>query len=464
MGRLFWKFLLAFWLTLITAGAGVALVVSWLHQQDADVDPLRRGDPHAATLVSAGAAALRHGGAEGLRGFVEDVARTDPLPLLALDAAGRELLGRPASAAEIASARQLAATPTAFSPARRVEVAGQEWLVFVPASALAAHGRPPPGFRPGGAPEGPPGPPGRRPPSPWLPIGAAMIASLLFAALLAWYVVQPIRRLREATRAVAAGRLDTRIGPAMGGRRDELADLGHDFDAMTGQLDGLIGAQRRLFHDVSHELRSPLARLHAAIGLARQDPARIESSLERIEREAGRLDELVDEVLTLARLESGMATGPLETFDISDLVESIVDDARFEAEAFGCQVEYRDAGPARVTGQPDLIGRSIENVLRNSLQHASTGQRIDIEARVDDATRRYIVTICDQGPGVPETELDGLFEPFKRGSNSSARGGYGLGLAIARRAVEAHGGRIRAMNRDFGGLCVEIALPMTRVA
>lgn len=459
MGRLFWKFLLAFWLTLITAGAGVALVVSWLHQQDADIDSLRRGDPHAATLVTAGAAALRHGGAEGLRGFVEDLARTDPLPLLALDAAGRELLGRPASAAEIASARQLAAAPTAFSPARRVEVAGQEWLVFVPASVLAAHGRPPPGFRPGGAPDGPPGPPGRRPPSPWLPIGAAMIASLLFAALLAWYVVQPIRRLREATRAVAAGRLDTRIGPAMGGRRDELADLGHDFDAMTGQLEDLIGAQRRLFHDVSHELRSPLARLHAAIGLARQRPEQLGDTLDRLEREAGRLDELVGEVLTLARLDSGMAGSEPVEFDIGDLLEAILDDVRFEAEAIDRRVDCLSTGHARLRGQADLIGRAIENVVRNALRHTPAGAGITVESRYDPVAGVYGLRVNDEGPGVDDDELDAIFIPFHRGRRAKNGEGYGLGLAIARRVIEAHGGTIRARNRPEGGLSMEIELP-----
>lgn len=286
-----------------------------------------------------------------------------------------------------------------------------------------------------------------------------MIASLLFAALLAWYVVQPIRRLREATRAVAAGRLDTRIGPAMGGRRDELADLGHDFDAMTGQLDGLIGAQRRLFHDVSHELRSPLARLHAAIGLARQDPARIESSLERIEREAGRLDELVDEVLTLARLESGMGGSEPVEFDIGDLLESILDDVRFEAEAIDRRVDCLSTGHARLRGQADLIGRAIENVVRNALRHTPAGAGITVESRYDPVAGVYGLRVNDEGPGVDDDELDAIFIPFHRGRRAKNGEGYGLGLAIARRVVEAHGGTIRARNRPEGGLSMEIELP-----
>jgi two-component system OmpR family sensor kinase len=464
MGRLFWKFLLAFWLTLITAGVGVAVVVSWLHQQDDNGESRRLGDPHAATLLSAGSAALRHGGVEGLRGFLEELARADPMPLFALDDDGRDILGRSVSSAEADRAARLALQATPRSPARRLEIAGKSWLLFVPASSLGMPGHAPPGFRPSEPPDGPPGPPpgppGRRPP-PWLPIGAAALASLAFAALLAWYVVRPIRRLREATRAVAAGRLDTRIGPAMGRRRDELADLGRDFDAMTGQLDGLIGAQRRLFHDVSHELRSPLARLHAAIGLARQDPTRAESSLERIEREAGRLDELVDEVLTLARLESGMVGGASVEFDVGDMVDVILDDARFEAGAKDCRVDLVSAGHARMLGQPDLLGRAIENVLRNALRHSPAGGVVSVAGHVDAPSGRYRVSICDQGPGVAEAELSAIFEPFHRGGQAGGRDGYGLGLAIAKRAIAAHGGDIEASNRPEGGLCVTLSLPLT---
>ena len=161
-----------------------------------------------------------------------------------------------------------------------------------------------------------------------LPISIGILASLGFSALLAWYLAKPIRHLRGAFDAAAAGKLDTRIGPRMGRRRDEIADLGRDFDRMAHQLQILLGSQRRLLHDVSHELRSPLARLQAAIGLARQQPEKLDASLDRIERESGRLDELVGELLTLSRLEAGMSGAADEEVDLVELVAGIADDAR----------------------------------------------------------------------------------------------------------------------------------------
>jgi two-component system OmpR family sensor kinase len=448
MGRLFWKFLFAFWLTLIAAGFGVGVVV-WLHKPDESFGTLRHmGDPRAALMLRAAASTLRHGGLDGLKAFVEDQARRDPPPIYVVNARGEELLGRSPTPDDIEAARLLARSGAERAPAMEVElVAGQSVLLFVPTTAQR-HPGPPPGVPPG------------LPPPPWVPIIAALIASLIFSASLAWYVVKPIRRLRQAFRAVAEGRLETRIQASMGGRRDELADLGQGFDAMTRQLERLIGAQRRLFHDVSHELRSPLARLHAAIGLVRQQPARLEETLDRLEREAGRLDELVGEVLTLARIESGMNGVEPEEFDISDLLEGIVDDARFEAESRDCRVEFQGIGPVRLRGRAEMLGRALENVIRNSVQHSPEGRTVTVTSRLDATGKSLKIAVSDQGGGVPEIDLAAIFEPFYRGRHASGRTGYGLGLAIAQRAVAAHGGVIRASNRSQGGLCVEIALPI----
>ncbi len=166
----------------------------------------------------------------------------------------------------------------------------------------------------------------------WLPITSAFIASLIFAALLAWYMATPLRHLRVAFHSLAEGNLHTRVGASMGKRRDELADLGHDFDKMAERLGILVESQRRLLHDVSHELRSPLARLQAAIGLARQQPERIETSLERIEREGVRMDKLVGELLTLSRIEAGVL-GKLDAIAMDELLDEIRNNASFEAES-----------------------------------------------------------------------------------------------------------------------------------
>ena len=288
-----------------------------------------------------------------------------------------------------------------------------------------------------------------------MPIFVGLIASIGFSVLLAWYLSKPVRHLRWAFQAAAEGRLDARVQPLMGGRRDEIADLGRDFDRMAQQLQQLIAAQRRLLHDVSHELRSPLARLQAAIGLLRQNPARLDASLERIERESERLDELVGELLTLSRLEAGGGDAPLEQLDLMDLIAAIADDARFEAEASGRRLHFEGQGEA-------MMHRAFENVIRNAVKYTAEGSQVDVTASV----REGVLQLCvgDRGPGLPESDLEAVFEPFHRGSNGQSAKGFGLGLAIARRAVETHGGQIRARNRDGGGLELEIMLPLQREA
>jgi two-component system OmpR family sensor kinase len=307
---------------------------------------------------------------------------------------------------------------------------------------------------------GPRPPPPRRPPlvSPWQLIAIGVVTSLAFSLLLAWYLTRPIRSLRWAFDAAAAGRLDTRVSPRMGRRRDEIADLGRDFDRMALQLQKLVSAQRRLLHDVSHELRSPLARLQAAIGLARQNPAKLETSLERIEREANRLEHMVGEVLALARLESGTATRPKERIDLAYLAANIAEDARFEAEAVGRGLKFSADGDAPVMGDPDLLHRAIENVVRNAVKFTREGT--SVEVIVHTTTDAAVLTVSDQGPGITSAELAKVFDPFYRGEAGNGAPGFGLGLAIAQRAIDAHGGEIRAANAPRGGLQVEIELPL----
>lgn len=316
--------------------------------------------------------------------------------------------------------------------------------------------RPPlPGFARGMPPPG-----GRRPgvPLPLLPLVAGLLASLLCAAGLAWYFAKPIRQLRQAFDAAANGNLDVRVSPAMGGRRDELADLGKGFDRMTAQLQGVIEGQQRLLHDVSHEMRSPLARLQAAIGLARQQPARIEDFLQRIEREGDRMDQLIGELLTLSRFEAGV-TGDLEPVDIGELLAAIAEDARFEGGARQISIAYSPGPSAEVRANAELLHRAIENVVRNAISHSPDGGSVRLAASCPDAGSVHI-TIADQGPGVPEGELEAIFQPFFRGEGSTFGSGHGLGLAIARRAIIASGGRIYAKKADGEGLSVEIELPL----
>ena len=227
---------------------------------------------------------------------------------------------------------------------------------------------------------------------------------------------------------------------------------------MAQQLQSLVLAQRRLLHDVSHELRSPLARLQAAIGLARQDPAKLEPSLERIEREAIRLDEMVGEVLTLARLESGTAAPAKDKVDLGHLVASIAEDARFEAQASGRRLSFRGNGDVSVIGNAELLHRAVENVVRNAVKFTREGTAVEVELR--SARDAAVISVRDHGPGVAPAELEKVFDPFYRGEGASGATGFGLGLAIARRAIDAHGGTIRASNAPAGGLQVEIELAL----
>jgi two-component system, OmpR family, sensor kinase len=302
----------------------------------------------------------------------------------------------------------------------------------------------------------------RRPPPPLLPLLPLLTTlafSLICAALLAWYFAKPIRNLKSAFDAMAQGDLKVRLGKLMGRRRDELADLGHDFDRMALRLQSLVDGQRRLFHDVSHEMRSPLARMQAAIGLARQQPQRSAETMDRIERESVRMDGLVRELLTLARLESGMSEGPREMVLLNELLANLVDDARIEAEARGCSLSRTEQGEPRIEADSELLHRAFENILRNAIKHSpEQGEiRIDVEAIAADKVQ---VRISDQGSGVPESALASIFQPFYRADTAVRGDGHGLGLAIAQHVVSLHGGSIVAENLPGGGFCMRVILPV----
>ncbi len=305
-----------------------------------------------------------------------------------------------------------------------------------------------------------PPPPPRPILPPLMPIIAGSLVSLLFAALLAWYFARPIRSLKLAFAAAAEGHLDARAGPAMGTRRDELADLGADFDRMAARLQCLIDGQRRLLHDVSHELRSPLARLQAAADLIQQRPERTAELIMRISRDIGRMDTLVGELLTLARLQSGTQGGDMIAVDLNELLEAIADDARLEAEARRCQLKLNLATIATIQGQPELLHRALENVVRNALRHTPDGSCVSLSSRIEDD--HCCIEVADQGPGVAEGELAAIFEPFRRGANADGFAGHGLGLAITRRVVEHHGGTVSASNRSEGGLRVVCCFPWAK--
>jgi two-component system, OmpR family, sensor histidine kinase CpxA len=294
----------------------------------------------------------------------------------------------------------------------------------------------------------------------------AVISSGLVCYMLSWFLTMPVVRLRAATQKLAAGDLTARAGAPNIHRRDEVAGLMRDFDAMAERLENLVKAQSRLLNDISHELRSPLARLNVALGLARQRSGmEAADMLERIELEASRLNELIGRLLTLARLEDGLQHVPPTPVALDEVVLSVAEDAEFEAQARKCHVRSDiPEGEWSVQGQPSLLHSAIENVVRNAIRYTREGTAVEIKLKreVLPEGAQAVVTVTDCGSGVPPDALEKLFQPFYRLDDDRGRqtGGVGLGLAITERAVRFHGGRVAAFNRTEGGLRLEIHLPL----
>ena len=495
MGRLFWKFFLCIMLAQVTATIGIGGTF-WLKNRAAQQERALDIDtsPPAQMIIEASSATLEAGGSRALRQFLGKLER---MRVFAVDAKGQELMGRAVHPAMLAKARAMLRQTQPHPVVREVDGSdGKRYLLFLPSSerfrnaeagaardtlnavtmsgprAMGSGPRPHEAGAPAPRGEFGRGPPPRldTPYRTFIPLTAAIAASLLFSFLLAWYFARPIRDLRQAFESASHGDLAPRFH-ASGKRGDELTDLGRDFDRMTGRLRSLMDSQTRLLHDVSHELRSPLARLQAAIGLAHQQPEKMAASMQRIERESERMDKLIGELLTLSRLEAGAGqagAGSLlsEDVNIADLLHDIVEDARYEANARRVAIAVAgDAAmaDASVTGQPELLARAVENVVRNALKHSPDGGTVEVNlSRPPDGKQEWLrIAVLDRGPGVASADLARIFEPFFRASNTQhSTDGHGLGLAIARHVIGAHGGRIGASLRSGGGLCVEMLLPV----
>jgi two-component system sensor histidine kinase CpxA len=290
-------------------------------------------------------------------------------------------------------------------------------------------------------------------------LAMALVVGLVSFAL-ARYLARPVGALRDATRRLGVGNLEARVGSSVTRRNDEIGALARDFDAMAERLETLVGSQQRLLRDVSHELRSPLARLRVALELARQRGGEEAAEpLDRIELETTRLDELIEQLLLLERLQAGDHDREPETIDFGRLVREVVDDASFEAAPAGRSVRLAEAPTILIEGHVTLVRSAIDNIVRNAIRHSPDEGSVEVELEVVDG--RAQLRVRDQGAGVPEENLESLFEPFFRVADARDRrtGGSGLGLAIARRAIELHRGSIHACNVPGGGLEVVIELP-----
>lgn len=299
-----------------------------------------------------------------------------------------------------------------------------------------------------------------------------MMALVCFG--LARYLTLPVERLRAATHRLREGDLSARVGFKT--RGDELTSLGHDFDAMAERLEESAATERRLLGDISHELRSPLARLSVALDLVEQSRARAQrtgeplpeakyiAALDRIRRESGVLNELIGQLLELSRLEAlardGHALPAKEEVHLESIVADVVADAQYEARGRGRDVELLENTPCALSGVAALLRSALENVVRNAVRHTREGTHVEVA--LARSGNEGIITVRDFGTGVPEEALDSLFRPFYRVNEGRDResGGVGLGLSIADRALRVHGSTIVARNAEGGGLLVEIRVPI----
>lgn len=295
----------------------------------------------------------------------------------------------------------------------------------------------------------------------WLPIVVQLSLSVLVLAAVSWLFVRnlgaPLRSVSGAVRRFAAGELSARVGEHAAIAGDEIGSLAADFDAMATRIQTLVAQRDALLHQISHELRSPLARLNFAFELARSEPAKAHEHMARAEQEIARLDALVGEIIGYIRLDAELERASFPPLDLAKLAADVSESARLEAGNKNLELLVEVPEGLTVNGDQRALSRALDNVLRNAIRHSPAGGRIRVSGQVNNAM--VALEVMDEGPGVPSTELPRLFEPFFRGQGARQSGGFGLGLAIVIQVMRAHGGGARAYNRESGGLVVNMEFP-----
>ena len=479
-GSIFWKFFAGFWLTILAVtGLAWTLSADW---QDAPQNYGSIERSHNAKIaINSAMGIARWGGRESLINWLVDPESNRRPEVFAINEEGREISGRtvPAAAMEElqrltteARAAQQHAIPAgehSMGPGNRhgmrlhgrrhnsmthlkidgvgvARVAGCGQLRFIAVRTdvpmqpfLVALWRTPW----------------------WVYLGLSMLVLSFVAWLLASRYSKPIRKLHWAMQQAAQGDFNVRISEEVGNEGNEIGALARQYDDMAERINGLLARQKRLFHDVSHELRSPLARIDVAVALAERNPEKLAEFLPRMEREVAILDSLVDELLTYARLDDN-APIEFEPVDLIGLIESVVDDANFEGSARNVRVTLEAPESAVVNAHVETLMRAVENLIRNALRFSKKGDAVRVAAVVRGST--LTITVTDSGPGMKPEELKTIFEPFVRGKDQPTGNGFGLGLAIARRAVERHSGTLTARNIEPTGLEMKIELPLAQPA
>jgi len=446
---LFLRIFLSFWTATVLIGASLVVLAVTADPRRAEFS---RHEDRLRGIGQELVEAYRSGGADALQDLERALGARNGRPLFLLDASGRtaDRLAAPPPVQRLAA--RVAATGQAESrPGRR----GSRWLALPLGDEFVFVAEVPPPSALDRLLD-----PHRLAPR----LGAAFLIIGVVSFLLARSLSRPIRRLREATQRLAAGDLSARVGSSVGARRDEASELGRDFDRMAARIEGLLGSQRRLLQDISHELRSPLARLRVALELARGEAAPgAGGALDRMERETERVDELIGGLLVLTRLEGGGDPARMEPMELEPLVRQVAQDADFEARSRNRRVRVIGSEAVTLVGVAELLRRAVENVVRNAVRFTAEGTAVEVRmARVPGGGgARVRLEVRDRGPGVPREALSELFRPFYRVSEARDRnsGGSGLGLAIAERAVRLHGGTVSAANLPGGGLEVTVELP-----
>lgn len=461
MKRLYWKIfgflLLAQLATILTISCGFLLHQHnrMLNSEGVEISPPAR------TVIQSASATLQHGGKQSLEALLKEWQFRRMPQVLAIDTQGNELLNRSYSKQALITAQSLIANDATQSVNAITLATGEKITLFVPDTGRGfhpRHGKRPPHMHHDGPPPASPALLERRLPV-W-PIIASTLVSLIFAAIIAWYFSKPIQLLHSAFSKGAKGELDSHIAEQMGNREDALSDLGKDFDTMATRLGKLIKGQKRLLNHVSHELRSPLSRMQIAIGLAKQNAEKIPSSLDRIQLESERMDQLIGELLQLSKLESGVSALNKETVNLSHLVQDMLNDASFEAAEKNITVKSNISEDCLLNCDAELIYRAIENIVRNALKYTDPDTIVSVS--LTKTKHHLVVKVSDQGDGVDDQALEDIFQPFVRTNHAQPKHGYGIGLALAKQVIEAHDGTISATNNlSHKGLVVSIQLPIT---
>jgi signal transduction histidine kinase len=455
MHSLYWRIFLTFWLALALILVGtVTVAVNVAAQRRADSPWVQRGQ-----LYAQAARAFEAGGPAALKSWLEGLGTSEPFGrTFIVEPSGREILGRPLPRFLRGPGDGGDPNSASFRSAPIAPIGGA--LVLVGANGETYHvvvGPVRQSPRLFGELE--------QPGVPAAILLLALVVSGVICFLLARYLVAPVDRLRHAMRRMAGGDLDVRVSQGMKGRQDDLGLLATDLDTMAERVRNLLETKQQLLRDVSHELRSPLARLQLALSLARRQDSPPQRHLERIACEADRLEQLIARTLKLARLERPASSLEHGRVNIGELLKNISDDVAIEADAHGCSVGVQSDGGLEVSGDVELLRSSFENIIRNAVRYSPLGAHVGITARRMKAPAQgeecVEAIVYDQGPGVPEKDLELIFEPFYRvdAARDRAGGGEGLGLAIAARAVALHHGTIEARNLQTGGLVVSVTLP-----